>query len=159
MDATQFKAALSRWASGVVVVTLCGRQGRLRGVTVSSFSSLSLQPPLVLFCLGQGANIHPEFQQASHFAVNILSDSQQALSNRFAFGKDADPFAGVAHRPGPEGLPLLDGCLANIVCRKTVVHPAGDHDIIVGEVLEAQVGQGDPLLYYQGQYQGVRKLG
>jgi len=151
MDERTFKDALGRWASGVAVVTCKTQSGQPVGLTVSSFSSLSLSPPLVLFCLGNRSSLLEDFAQASHFAVNILKSGQDALSNRFAFG-DTPPFEGLAHSEGRGGAPLLPDALASLECRIEARHPGGDHVIYVGEVEAASVADGTPLVYSQGKY-------
>ncbi len=148
----QFRKVLSHFATSVTVVTAKLPDGALFGFTVNAFSSVSLSPPLVLFCVGNGGQSFAAVSQAGHFAVNFLSESQEAVSSIFA-GKDPDRFSQVEHRPAPQGSPLIAGCLGYLECRKVASHPAGDHTIIVGEVLEAEVTGGRPLLYYQSGYQ------
>ena len=142
------------FATGVAVVTTCDPANAPVGVTISSFTSLSLEPPLVLFCLEWTADCWPSFAQAAVFTVNILAHDQAALSARFS-ALDPDRWAGVAHRPGPGGAPLIDGALGWVACRKEAVHSGGDHAIVVGRVedLERDPGK-QPLLHFRGQYGG-----
>jgi len=154
MSPEQFKAALSRWATGVTVITTRSRAGELAGLTASSFSSLSLDPPLVLFCLAHSSTTKPSFDAADGFAVNILSEGQKELSGRFA-QLGGDKFQGVAWRPGLRGIPLLDHALATLECRIAQVHPGGDHSIVVGAVEQIHCGDEKPLVYYRGAYHAL----
>lgn len=151
MDDATFKAALSRFASGVTIVTTRSSGGAPAGFTASSFTSLSLDPPMVLFCLARNAACFEAFVDAPEFAVNILSHGQQDISNRFA-QREEEKFQGLALREGKGSAPLIAGCLANLVCRTTTTVPGGDHSIFLGEVWEAYVEEGKPLLYHQGKY-------
>ncbi len=153
VDAGVFKKAMSRWASGVTVVT-AEHNGVRHGITVSAFSSLSLDPPLALICIGKSAAVHDTIRKGERFVVNVLSDYQEALSNRFASKVD-DRFDGVALRTGKLGVPVLEGCLATIECRLHETLPGGDHTIFVGEVVNADIREGSPLMYFEG---GYRKL-
>lgn len=152
MDSSAFKAVMSRWATGVTVITTVGPDGVPAGFTANSFTSLSLVPPLVLFCLGDDSSNLPAFQGADGFAVNILAAEQEALSNRFA-ARSGDKFADVAYHAGKRGLPLLEGCLASMECRVVQTVRGGDHLVFMGEVEDATYGEGDPLLYFRGNYQ------
>jgi flavin reductase (DIM6/NTAB) family NADH-FMN oxidoreductase RutF len=151
LDDHAFRATLARFASGVTVMTLRDADGDDRGMTVTAFASLSLDPPLVLACVGNAASIAPALARATHFAVQVLSADQEALARKFA-EKDGNRFDGLVARRGIEGLPLLDGVLATLQCRISARHPGGDHEIIVGEVLEVASHHGEPLLYFRGQY-------
>ncbi|MEN9510067.1 MAG: hypothetical protein RLZZ621_2630 [Gemmatimonadota bacterium] len=151
IDRDLFRAVLGRFASGITVITARGADGTPHGMTVSAFSSLSLDPPLVLVCVGNEATMAPMLTTATSFAVNILSDGQEALSRRFA-GKIDDRFAGVGYQEGRLGDPILDEVLAWMQCRIVARHPAGDHVILVGQVEQADTREGKPLLYYRGGY-------
>jgi flavin reductase (DIM6/NTAB) family NADH-FMN oxidoreductase RutF len=148
----EFRAALARWASGVAVVTAAAG-GRIHGMTVSAFASVSLVPPLVLVCADK-ASITLEVVEAGRvFAVNVLAADQQALSNRFASKKDEHRrFEGVPWRRGVTGAPLLEGTVAALDCRVVAAHDAGDHVIYVGAVEAAEVHAGEPLVYHAGLY-------
>jgi flavin reductase (DIM6/NTAB) family NADH-FMN oxidoreductase RutF len=151
LDDETFRATLGRFASGVTVMTLRDADGEDRGMTVTAFASLSLDPPLVLACIGKAASIAPSLSRATHFAVQVLAADQEALARKFA-EKEGDRFGGLTARRGIEGLPLLDGVLATLQCRIAARHPGGDHQIVVGEVLDAAGRDGDPLLYFRGRY-------
>lgn len=151
IDEARFRQTLGYFASGVTVVTT-EQGGRLYGVTVSSFSSLSLRPPLILVCLDQRSSSHASISQAGGFVVNILERHQEHLSRRFAAPDVEDKFAGVAWHTGMLGLPILDGALAVIECRLHATLPGGDHTIFVGEVADMAVSEGSPLLYFRRGY-------
>jgi len=147
----EFRTALSRFISGVTVVTARGEDDLPVGITVSAFTSVSLEPPLVLACIDKRASLHSCLTEGRHFAVNILAHDQEHLSRRFA-SKDQDRFDGAGYREGLDGVPLLEGALAFIECRVVHVYPAGDHTIVVGEVESTSVADHKPLAYYRGGY-------
>jgi len=147
----EFRAALSRFASGVTVVTVRGADGADHGMTVSAFTSLSLDPPLVLACIDAGAAILPHLREAETFGISILSAGQAALSKRFA-DQAVHRFDGVAFSRAASGPALLDGAVAHLECRRTALHPGGDHVIAVGEVLHASTFMEEPLVYFHRGY-------
>ncbi len=151
IDHDAFRAVLGRFSTGVTVVTTCGPDGRDRGMTVSAFCSLSLDPPLVLICVDHAASMYESLTNASHFVVNILRDDQEALARRFS-GTDPNRFDGIGYTRGQTGLAVLDDVLGCVECRVTAKHEAGDHDVFVGEVEFATASDGKPLLYYRGGY-------
>ena len=152
--ALRLREALGNFVTGVTVITT-RNEGGLHGLTANSFSSVSLDPPLVLFSLSRTADCFDAFETAEFFAINILRSDQEALSNRFAT-KDIDKWTGVDWRPGLEDCPLLDGAIATFECRVTARHEGGDHVIYVGEVLRfAQYPEGAPLAFFRGRYTGV----
>jgi flavin reductase (DIM6/NTAB) family NADH-FMN oxidoreductase RutF len=147
----EFRTALGHFASAVTVVTTRCADDRLAGITVTAFSSLSLEPPLTLICIDKRAFLHGHLQQGGCFAVNVLAQSQEALSRRFAH-TDPDQFGGVGYTRGIDGTPLLDDVLAVIECRIVALHDGGDHTIVVGQVEATRVTDGKPLMYYRGGY-------
>jgi flavin reductase ActVB len=151
VDNAHFKHALSHWGSGVCVITARAADGSPVGLTASSFSSLSLDPPLVLFCLGLDSTNVEAFQAAREFAVHILAAGQESLSSRFA-SRGGDKFSGLEHSAGKLGTPVLPGCLAVLECRMHAQLPGGDHIIVVGLVEHSTVRDGHPLLYFRGGY-------
>jgi flavin reductase (DIM6/NTAB) family NADH-FMN oxidoreductase RutF len=151
----EFRAALSRFASGVTVVTTRDRENRLHGITVSAFCSVSLDPPLILVCIDRQAGSHYAFEQSRAFVVHILREDQQYLSDRFA-SQLPDKFEGVKYRPGIEHLPVLEDVLVSLECRLVAAHDGGDHTIYTGEIVVSTVNDGKPLIYFQGDY---RKIG
>ncbi|MCA0272594.1 MAG: flavin reductase family protein [Proteobacteria bacterium] len=147
--ARRLRTALGRYATGVTVVTTEGSSGPL-GMTANSFTSVSLDPPLILWCPARASTRFPDFMAADHYAVHILSSHQLALARRFsASGND---FAGIDLGLTPEGLPVIPGCVARFDCRAEARHDGGDHAILVGRVLRAETRAGDPLLFWNGRY-------
>ena len=151
VDQHAFRAVLGRFSSGVTVVTVVDANGDDRGMTVSAFCSVSLDPPLVLICIDHAASIYHEISKATVFTVNILSEGQEALARRFA-DLQSDRFEGIGFSRGANGIAILGDALGYIQCAVTARHVAGDHDIIIGEVEEAMSEEGRPLLYYRGGY-------
>jgi flavin reductase (DIM6/NTAB) family NADH-FMN oxidoreductase RutF len=151
MDTATFRATLARLATGITVVTTRDHHGVDHGMTVSAFSSLSLDPPLVLVCIDEAATVAEPLAVADHFGVSILGAEQESVSRRFAT-QDTDRFDGIAVTRTPSGLALIDGALAQLECAIVARYPGGDHTIVVGEVLSAQSRDGAPLLYFRGGY-------
>ena len=147
----KFRDVLGRFCTGVTVVTSVSN-GLPVGMTCQSFSSVSLDPPLVLFCPAKSSRAWPQMQRAGFFCVNLLSHDQLALSNGFA-AKGTDKFAGVSWRPSATGAPLLDGVLGWVDCTIYAVHEAGDHYVVIGRVMDLGVEDAPhPLLFYRGRY-------
>ena len=151
VDLRELRNAFGQYATGVTVVTARGEDGRPVGVTANSFSSLSLEPPLVLWALDRKASSLAAFQSADHFGVSVLSASQHHLSRLFATS-GADKFAGGVAHDGPSGVPLLDGALAHFVCRSVRQLDAGDHVLVIGEVEHYETFEGEPLVFHSGAY-------
>ena len=150
----EFRRACGRFTTGVAVASVTDPRGAAHGLTVSSFTSVSLDPPLVLICLGHDVTTIEAFRGASHFGINILREEDRELSKRFAT-KGHDRFNGIAWRPGRTGVPLIECALAGMECETHQRIAAGDHDILVGRVVAACVEDGAPLVYYASRY---RKL-
>ncbi len=150
-DSKALRGALGNFATGVTVITARTPAGEKVGVTANSFNSVSLDPPLVLWSLGRKSRSLPAYSAADHFAVNVLAADQVSLSQRFATPAE-DKFAGVSHRPGAGGAPLLDGCAARFQCRVVHSYEGGDHVIFVGEVVGFDASGREGLLYYKGGY-------
>ena len=151
VDDAQFKLAMSHFASGVTVVTT-EHEGTLYGMTVASFASLSLNPPLVLICIEKSVKSHEAIAAAEKFGVSMLAQEQSEISNRFASKKVEDRFDGVSWSRGELGMPLLDGAICAIECRVHNQLPGGDHSIFVGEVVSVRTHEAKPLLYYRSGY-------
>jgi flavin reductase (DIM6/NTAB) family NADH-FMN oxidoreductase RutF len=151
VSSDEFRSALSRFASGVTVVTTLMDSGEPHGITVSAFCSVSLEPPLVLVCIDRRASVHDQLGKGRHFAVNVLAEHQEDHSRRFA-SKHPDRFKDTHYTSGITGVPVLEDALANIECRVVEAHPAGDHTIVVGEVEAIDVREGKPLAYFRGGY-------
>ena len=151
-DHLEFRQAMGRFATGVTVVTTLDAAGAPVGVTVNSFGSVSLEPPLVLFCLDRQAWAFPALTAARRFVVNVLRESQRGLSEAFS-DSHANVWGDVAYARGRGGCPILAGCLANIECSLDRLHGGGDHVILVGRVEAIACADADsPLVYYQGRY-------
>jgi flavin reductase (DIM6/NTAB) family NADH-FMN oxidoreductase RutF len=152
VDSETFRALLGRFPSGVTVVTANDEHGHPHGMTVSSFCSVSLEPPLILVCIERYASMHDLLAHTPTFTVSVLADSQEELSRRFADTGVAARFDGVAWTQGPGG-PRIGGAHAWLECRNVAQHPAGDHTIIIGEVHSGTMAaEGGPLVYYRGGY-------
>lgn len=149
VDQTDFRNAMARFASGVTVVTTKNAEGAPVGFTASAFSSLSLDPPLVLVCLQKDAESYPAFIAADNMAISILAAGQDETAWRFA-KRGTDKFSGIAINQGEvTGLPLIAGALVQLECRIAERLPGGDHTILIGEVLRAQTDMdGEPLLHF-----------
>ena len=147
-----FRSLLSRFPSGVTVVTARDAGQRDHGITVSSFASVSLTPPLVLVCIDAAAVMHRVITSAPAFTVNILGVAQEELSRRFA-EPDEGRFDGLTVERGVTGCALLSGSTATLECVIRDRHAAGDHLVVIGEVVAgAATGDVDPLLYHRGAY-------
>lgn len=151
VDPMEFRRALGCFATGVTVITAMDDAGNPRGLTANAFSSLSLEPTLILVCVDHRSDTFPVIGQASAFAVNILGEEQREVSQRFA-RKGEDKFDGLAHRAGQTGAPVIDGALAVIECLVESAHEAGDHTIFIGNVQNVEHGAGKPLLFFRGNY-------
>ena len=160
VPADDFRQVLSRFASGVTVVSTRDRAKNPIGVTVSAFSSVSLDPPLILICLDNATSNLKDYTDGGMFAVNILSNQQGSISNAFAFPGPKPPFDQVAYSVGEMGLPLVDGAVASVQCETHAVYPGGDHVIVIGLVKHAQwASDADPLIYVGGQYRALMQSG
>lgn len=153
-DSRAFRSALGSYATGVTVITALDAEGRPSGITANSFASLSLDPPLILWSPKRASRRFQTFTEAPVFAVHVLARDQQAACD--AFVRPEGGFDLVPWREGPEGLPLLDGCLSLFLCRREAVLDGGDHAIILGRVWEVARRDGYPLLFQGGKYGGFR---
>lgn len=151
IDVTQFRHCLGKFATGVTVVTCTDAEGRACGITANSFSSVSLEPPLVLWNIAKVSNSLDAYTRAEHFAINVLADSQQELSAHFA-QSDHTLFADVEHTMSANGVPLLPNTIGQFECRTHAIHDCGDHFIIIGEVIAFRSTDQKPLLFFSGEY-------
>jgi len=151
IDKEEFRRVLSHFASGVTVVTTVAADGTAHGLTATAFTSVSLEPPLVLVCIDKRAESHPHFRRGRAFAVNFLAAEDEHLSRRFAVS-GGDKFSDVAVRPGLEGVPVLRDALGCVECRTLEVFEGGDHSIFLGRVEAGAAREGEPLLYFRGRY-------
>ena len=152
----ELRNAFARFATGVTVVTARIPDAPPVGVTVNSFTSVSLDPPLILWSLSRKARSLPVFLAASHFSINVLSEEQQALSERFA-GSVEDRFDGVDWTTGATGAPLLSGCLAGFECLNSKHMEAGDHALFIGSVERYHSRAGAPLLFFASRYGALQE--
>lgn len=156
-----FRTVMGHFVTGVTVVTAL-RGESPQGITVNALSSVSLEPPLVMVALDRRRFITPTVRDAARFAISILAETQQALSDCFA-GADVTPgrdaFCGAAWHPGETGLPLIDGAIASLECTVVETFSAGDHDLFIGRVdaLTSDEGHADPLLYYRRRYLRIER--
>jgi flavin reductase (DIM6/NTAB) family NADH-FMN oxidoreductase RutF len=151
VEKAEFRRALGHFATGVTVVTTKLATGQLAGITVNAFSSLSLNPPLVLVCIDKKARLHDSLEVGGNFAVNMLADDQEVVSRRFA-SSEPDQFREIGYTQGVTGAPLITGVIATVECRIVERLNGGDHTIVVGEVEATAVHEGKPLLYFRGGY-------
>jgi flavin reductase (DIM6/NTAB) family NADH-FMN oxidoreductase RutF len=148
----EFRRVLGHFAAGVTVITTVGDDGKPYGLTATAFTSVSLDPPLVLVCVDKRAESHAHFHTSRVFTVNFLAADQQELSRRFAVS-GGDKFSGVQVRQGATGAPVLADVLGHLECRTTDICEGGDHTIFIGQVEAADARDGEPLLYFRGAYQ------
>lgn len=172
IDGTRFRQTMGHFATGVAVATTRRPDGDPVGLTCNSIASVSLDPPLVLFCVDHEAHSRSAFLEAGHFSLSLLGRDQEALSLRFASGSVTDRFEGLSLAEGATGAPVLDGAIASLDCTLWKAVEAGDHTILIGRVEAARWGgteeggeggragetspseeaSGDPLLYFRGRY-------
>ncbi|MYZ49463.1 flavin reductase family protein [Propylenella binzhouense] len=157
IDPRQLRDVLGAFATGVVVVTTQRRDGEPVGLTVNSFNSVSLDPPLILWSLSLAAPSLPAFRSHDFFGINILSERQRELCVRFA-RPAADKFAGVRFDRSVGGTPLLHDAAAHLVCRTYARYPGGDHEIYVGEVLSIEDFARPPLVFHQGSFRRLADM-
>lgn len=151
ISSESFKDTLAQFASGVTIVTTHGAHGYV-GFTATGFTSVSLSPPLVLVCIARKASAHDAVVGSDHFGVSVLDEHRPWIATQFA-RSNVDRFADVpVSLQEPTGVPLIEGAIAHLQCRKHVRHDAGDHSILVGEVLAASVTSGNPLLHFARRF-------
>lgn len=151
IDAASFKSALSAFPTGVCVVTSVDSSGRPGGITISAFTSVSLDPPLVLFCLGRKHEDLIRGARGGRFTINVLAEDQETVSETFA-SQRADKFSGIDQHPGANGCAIIDGDLVALECSVDKLHEGGDHLIVVGHVEKIHAAAGKPLLRFAGRY-------
>jgi len=156
----EFRKALGQFSTGVTVVTVEREAGKIQGMTANSFTSVSLDPMLILVCVDQRAKILPFLQRKKRFGISVLKSGQQAISEYFARGvhsAEAEERLSVRFVRTPTGVSVLENALLQLSCRVVTSHLAGDHSIFVGEVETAAVDEGDPLLFFRGEYRKVAR--
>ena len=154
VTSAEFRRACGRFSTGVAIASILDAQGTPHGLTVSSFTSASLEPPLILICLGHRVSAIDAFRASAHFGINVLAEDQRDLAERFT-KKGQDRFDGLKWRRGKTGVPLLPGVLAAIECAVRQRFTAGDHDIFVAEMVGARVTGGEPLIHFAGSYRSL----
>ncbi len=151
----RYREICSQFATGVAVAAVRASDGTPHGLTVSSFTAVSIHPPLILICMDFACRALPHFRSETHFAINVLTNEQRELSVAFA-AKPEGRFEGVDWAPGETGAPVLAGCLATIECARERVIDAGDHAVVFGKIVRGDVHSGDPLIYYNRAYRTLR---
>lgn len=155
-DPASYREVMGAFATGVTVMTLGTADGFRLGVTASSFNTVSLDPPLILWSLALRAPSLAEFRRHDHFAVNVLAADQKNIALQFARPSE-DKFAGISIAQGTLGLPLIVGALAHIECRMVARYPGGDHEIMLGEVVSLRRAGGAPLVFQSGAFHGLTR--
>lgn len=158
IDKATFRRLLGTFAAGVTVVTTRGPGRRPYGLTATAFTSVSLDPPLVLVCIDRKAESHPHLAPGGVFAVNFLARDQQDVSQRFAVS-GGDKFAAIDWTSGRLGAPILGGTIGHVECRIAHAYDGGDHTIFVGQIESGDATDGEPLLYFRGAYRGIAAAG
>lgn len=156
MTSDEFRRVCSRFATGVAVLTVAGADGKPHGLTVNSFTSVSCDPPLVLVCVDNSCALLPLFEKATHFGLNFLEERQQAISIRFAFVPERR-FDGVGWTASANRqVPWIEGALGAMECRIDQRIQAGDHQVLIAEVVGSQTAEGDPLVYFGSAYRQLK---
>lgn len=159
LDPRALRRVLGQFATGVAVVTAAGAEGQMVGMTMSSFNSVSLDPPLILFSVDRTAFSLPVLQAAKGYGINILGREQEHLSNRFARASQ-DKWSDVAHRRGAHEVPLIEGALAHLECVPYARHDGGDHEVFIARVLRFEAQDvGAPLVFFRGRYHDLALAG
>jgi flavin reductase (DIM6/NTAB) family NADH-FMN oxidoreductase RutF len=155
IEKNQLRQVMGHFATGVTIITTFNKEGEMHGLTANAFTSVSLEPPLLLISVDKKAESWPAFEESKVFTVNILAEDQEALSRKFAVS-GGNKFEGVAYRRGGNGAAILDGALSYIECTLYAAYEGGDHSLYLGEIQQAEVREGKPLCFFRG---GYRTLG
>lgn len=156
----EFRKALSQFATGVTVVTVRHGCSQVHGMTANAFTSVSLNPLLILVCIDRTARTHPLVHKLKRFGISVLEEHQEGLARYFAQVEQDHESAerlGVKYKASEKGTPMLEGALAQLDCRLVSSFEAGDHTIFVGEVEQVEMREGQPLVYYRGRYRRLPK--
>ena len=156
----EFRKALGQFSTGVTVITVEREPGKIQGMTANSFTSVSLDPLLILVCVDHRAKILPFLQKKKRFGVSVLKSGQQAVSEYFARGvhsAEAEERLSIRYARTASGLPVLEDTLLQLSCSTVSSHLAGDHTIFIAEVHDAEIHEGDPLLYFRGEYRSIAR--
>jgi flavin reductase (DIM6/NTAB) family NADH-FMN oxidoreductase RutF len=154
IEKNELRQVMGHFATGVTVITTFNKAGQMHGLTANAFTSVSLEPPLLLISVDKKAESWPAFEESKVFTVNILADNQEALSRRFAVS-GGNKFEGVAYRIGANGAPILEGVLTYIECTLYAAYEGGDHSIYLGEIQQAEIREGKPLVFFRGGYRAL----
>jgi flavin reductase (DIM6/NTAB) family NADH-FMN oxidoreductase RutF len=160
LTAREFRNALGQFATGVTVVTVEREPGSVFGMTANAFTSVSLNPMLILICVDERAKILPLLHRKKRFGISVLKQGQQAISEYFAQGEqnsEAEHRLALRYRWTPEGVPVLEDSVVQLSCSVVATHVAGDHTIIVGKVEDAEIHGGEPLLFFRGEYRHIAR--
>jgi flavin reductase (DIM6/NTAB) family NADH-FMN oxidoreductase RutF len=156
IERNELRRVMGHFATGVTIITTRSVAGELHGLTANAFTSLSLEPPLLLVCVDKKAESYPAFEESKVFTVNILAEDQEALSRRFAVsGGGSKKFEGVAYHLGANGAPIIEETVAYIECSLHAAYDGGDHTIYLGEIQQAEITEGKPLLFFRGGYRAL----
>jgi 3-hydroxy-9,10-secoandrosta-1,3,5(10)-triene-9,17-dione monooxygenase reductase component len=151
LDPRRFRNVIGSFATGVAIITT-ELDGLYHGMTINSLTSVSLDPCMLLVCPRHGSTTGEAIRSRGEFAVNILAAHQRDLSRRFVSVTGAERFTGIDVELSPRGMPLLPGAIAHICCRVSAIHPGGDHEIVLGQVLTCSDAEGHPLLFHKGTF-------
>jgi len=160
LSSSEFRKALGHFATGVTVVTVEREPGKIHGMTANSFTSVSLDPMLILVCVDQRAKMLPLLEKKKYFGISVLKQNQEAISEYFAEREhsfEAEQRLGIHFRQTPGGAPVIEGTLLQMSCKAIATHVAGDHTIFIGEVKDAELHEGEPLLYFRGEYRRIAR--
>jgi flavin reductase (DIM6/NTAB) family NADH-FMN oxidoreductase RutF len=155
IDEKKFRDVMGHFPTGVTIVTTRGEEGAPLGLTVSAFTSVSLDPVLLLVCIHRAATPHDLLLRRGSFTVNVLSAEHAGMALRFASVETGERFRGLDVEESPLGNPLVSDCLAWLDCRVTEVYPGGDHSIVLAEVVDCEARDGSPLLFHRGALRGI----
>jgi len=154
IDRNELRRVMGHFATGVTVITTISKEGELHGLTANAFTSVSLDPPLLLISVDKKADSYPHFEASKVFTVNILAEDQESLSRKFAVS-GGNKFEGVAYRIGANGTPILEGVLSYIECTLYAAYDGGDHTLYLGAIQQAEITEGKPLLFFRGGYRSL----
>jgi flavin reductase (DIM6/NTAB) family NADH-FMN oxidoreductase RutF len=160
LTASEFRKALGHFTTGVTVVTVEFEPGKIHGMTANSFTSVSLDPMLILVCVDRRAKMLSLLEKKKSFGISILKAGQEAISEYFAKGEssaEAQERLSIRYRWTPKGIPVLEDTLLQLSCNVVASHASGDHTIFVGEVADAELDAGEPLLYFRGEYRRIAR--
>ena len=154
IEKNHLRQVMGHFATGVTIITTLTKAGEIHGLTANAFTSVSLEPPLLLISVDKKAESWPAFEESKVFTVNILGEDQEALSRKFAVS-GGNKFEGVAYRIGANGAPIVEGVLAFIECTLYAAYDGGDHSIYLGEIQQAEIHEGKPLVFFRGGYRAL----